>query len=108
MEYKPERTDSYRFTIRLNDENDQQALANIRKSISQQNKHIKEQRKNDRTGYWGSQPILRVKVQFRLPELNHPRTITANSRGTKYGWGGSVRKDQIPTKADVYVYRRRE
>jgi hypothetical protein len=108
MEYKPGRTNSYRFTIRPNDENDKQALANIRESISQQNKHIKEQRKNDQFGYWEKQPILRVKVQFRRPELNHPDTVNLNCRGRKYGRGGSVRKDQIPAQADVYVLHRND
>lgn len=108
MEYRPGRTSSYRFTVRLNDENDLQALKNLRENISQQNKHIKEKRKNDRFGYWLKQPILRVKVQFRRPELNHPDTIGENRRGMKYGWGGSVRKDQIPAQADVYILHRRD
>lgn len=106
MEYRPGRTSAYRFTINLNDENDLQALANIRKTIAEQNKHIKEQRKDDRYGYWAKEPILRVKVQYRRPELYHPATIGENNRGRKYGWGGNVRKEQIPTQADVYIHKR--
>lgn len=85
----------------MGDEQDAIALANLRKQITEHNAYLKDGMKRDKTGYFASQPRLRVKLQFRRPELNHP-----HSRGTKYGWGGSVRSDQKPKEADVYVYAR--
>lgn len=109
MEYKPGRTSSYRFTIRTKDENDQKALANLRETISQQNKVIRKNRAlPDKYGYWKGRPILRVTVKFRKPELNHPYTMGAHRLGTKYGAGGSVRKEQLPAEADVYILHQRD
>lgn len=108
MEYKTGRTPSYRFTISFNDLKDMEALKNLRESISSQNKIIRENRKTGWTAYWYERPILRVKVQLRRPELNHPLTISEKSRGTKYLRGGSVRKSQLPTQADVYILHRRD
>lgn len=105
MEYKPGRTDSYRFTINMSDPKDIQALRNLREDISRQNQNTKEKQKR---GYLMNQPILRVRTMFRAPEFNHPLTMGGNQSGTKYLRGGSVRKEQKPSYADVYIHHRRD
>jgi len=104
MVYNEGRSSSYCFTIVMNDENDMKSLANIRANIAQLNKERAEGIKNPReTEYWKSKPKLRVKVQYRKPEHDHPDMM-----GRKYGLGGSVRKDQNPASADVYILHRND
>ena len=95
MEVRPNRTSSYRFTVRMDNEADMQAVAALKAQIADQNK------RGESRGYYGEPAQLRVKLQFRRPELNHPYAPK-----NKYGWGGTVRKDQKPKEADVYVYVR--
>jgi len=95
MEVRPNRTSNYRFTVRMDNEADMQAVAALKAQIADQNK------RGEARGYYGEPAQLRVKLQFRRPELNHPYAPKH-----KYGWGGSVRKDQKPKEADVYVYVR--
>lgn len=110
MEYRENRTPSYRFTIKMGDERDILGLKALRESVSAHNKQVKEGRKNDKFGYWAKQPLQRVKVYFRRPQKNYPKwdyrsyqPIPESDSGCKYGWGGGVRKDQNPSEADVYV-----
>jgi hypothetical protein len=98
MEIKPNRSDSYQFTIRLDSPEDQEALKVLKARVQDENK-----RGESRT-YWGTPCTNRVKLQFRRPELPHKYS----KNGQKYGRGGSVCRDQNPKEADVYIYRRRE
>lgn len=97
MEYRPNRTVSYRFTIDVNNESDLNVLNTLRKSISAHNKYIKVLNipKKHRVGNWNT---LRVCVKYRRPELK------INGKG--YGWGGEVKKSQLPKEADIYVHER--
>jgi len=90
---------TYLFTISLDSQDDLDALADLRRVA-------KEQRQESQNFIKGLKPwhelvikppMPRVKVYFRKP------TKAYDTKGRLYGWGGSVRKDQNPKEADVYL-----
>lgn len=89
MEYKPGRIVSYRFTVDLNDENDKVCLKNLKDAVKMQNDFSKNYNLNN---------FFKVIVRYRKPKHNHPLYPQL-----KYAPGGSVRKEQKPQFADVYV-----
>jgi hypothetical protein len=94
MQYKPNRTVGYMFTIDMDNVLDHLSLMNLKDSIKNHNDYQKNLMKKH-PGFVGK--LCKVNVRYRKPLLNHPDS------GRKYGFGGSVRLDQNPTQADVYV-----
>jgi hypothetical protein len=90
---------TYLFTISMNSQEDLDALADLRRVA-------KERRQESQNFIKSLKPwhelvvkpeMPRVKVYFRKP------TKAYDNKGRLYGWGGSVRKEQNPTEADVYL-----
>ena len=90
---------TYLFTISLDSQEDLDALADLRRVAKEQRQESQNFIK--RLKPWHELVIKpsmpRVKVYFRKP------TKAYDTKGRLYGWGGSVRKDQNPKEADVYL-----
>ena len=91
MEIKPGRVSSYRMTIDVKSEDDQNALDDLRLKVHLENV-------SDHNKVNGQK--LRVVLRYRKPEFNYP------GWDQKYGAGGGVRLCQNPSHADVYIQKR--
>ena len=93
-------SNTYLFTISMDSQEDLATLADLRRATKERRKQIQRSIKVFQAH--GIEPakipqLPRVKVYFRRPSKPF------DNKGHLYGWGGSVRKDQGPTEADVYL-----
>jgi hypothetical protein len=93
-------SNTYLFTISMTSPEDVASLEDLRRAARDRRRQIQKSIEAFRAH--GIEPakipeLPRVKVYFRRPSKPF------NARGHLYGWGGSVRKDQGPTEADVYL-----
>ena len=95
MSYKKQNTKSrsYLCTIKLDSSQDLECLDQLKHGISLKRKVLKSR---------GAKQLPIVTVKYRKPQLPYnPRISTS-----KYGWGGTVKKDQAPLEADIYIHQR--
>jgi hypothetical protein len=92
MSYKKKaKSTSYLCTIIWNDEHDMQCLKKLKKGVALKRKILKSR---------NAKQLPIVTVKYRKPLLPYDP-----SRGnSKYGWGGTVCKRQLPTEADIYIH----
>jgi hypothetical protein len=82
---------TYLFTIAMDDPQDLKALADLRESINNRRKWVKQLNARRANQGMPIEVAPRVKTYFRRPTIG------------KYSWGGSVTKSQMPKEADVYL-----
>jgi hypothetical protein len=94
MSYKKQqvKSTSYQCTIKLDDKQDIGCLETLKKGVALKRKVLKAR---------GNKRLPIVTVKYRKPQL--PYREGSNS---KYGWGGTVTKRQLPLEADIYIHQR--
>ena len=93
MSYKKNaRSNAYLCTIKLDDSKDLQCLDQLKHGVSLKRKVMKAR---------GARRLPVVTIKYRKPQL--PYSTKSNS---KYGWGGTVCKRQMPLEADIYIHNR--
>jgi hypothetical protein len=95
MSYKKEntRSTSYLCTISWGDSKDHEALENLKRGVALKRKLLKSK---------GVKRLPIVTVKYRKPLLPY-NPARSNS---KYGYGGTVKKSQLPLEADIYIHQR--
>ena len=94
MSYKKQnRSRSYLCTISWNDSKDHEALEALKRGVSLKRKILKAR---------GEKLMPIVTVKYRKPLLPYNPSISTS----KYGWGGTVKKSQLPLEADIYIHNR--
>lgn len=95
MAYKKQNTKStsYLCTIKLDDKQDIGSLETLKKGVALKRKVLKSR---------GNKKLPIVTVKYRKPQLAY-NPLRSNS---KYGWGGTVCKRQMPLEADIYIHTR--
>lgn len=95
MSYKKQntRSTSYLCTISWNDSKDLECLEALKHGVSLKRKLLKAR---------GVKRLPVVTVKYRKPQLPYNPTRSAS----KYGWGGTVCKRQMPLEADIYIHQR--
>ena len=89
---KNARSTSYLCTIKLDDKQDIGSLEDLKKGVALKRKLLKSR---------GNKKLPIVTVKYRKPLL--PYSDKSNS---KYGYGGTVTKRQLPLEADIYIHQR--
>ena len=92
MPYKKNaKSKAYLCTIQLDDKQDIGSLEVLKKGVSLKRKVLKSR---------GTKKLPVVTVKYRKPLLPYDP-----SRGnSKYGYGGTVCKRQMPLEADIYIH----
>jgi hypothetical protein len=95
MSYKKEntRSTSYLCTISWGDSKDHEALEALKRGVSLKRKLLKAR---------GVKRLPVVTVKYRKPLLPYNPSVSPS----KYGWGGTVKKSQLPLEADIYLHNR--
>jgi hypothetical protein len=95
MSYKKQntRSTSYLCTIKLDDKQDIGSLETLKKGVALKRKVLKER---------GNKRLPIVTVKYRKPQLAY----NPSRSNSKYGWGGTVCKRQMPLEADIYIHTR--
>ena len=89
---KNARSRAYLCTIKWDDPNDLERLEKLKKGVALKRKVLKS--RNER-----KLPIVTVK--YRKPML-----VYREGSNSKYGYGGTVCKRQLPLEADIYIHQR--
>ena len=94
MAYKKQNTKStsYQCTIKLDDKQDIGCLETLKKGVALKRKVLKAR---------GERKLPIVTVKYRKPILPY-----SDRSPSKYGWGGTVTKRQLPLEADIYIHNR--
>ena len=94
MSYKKLNTKStaYLCTIKLDDTQDIGSLETLKKGVALKRKVLKTR---------GAKQLPIVTVKYRKPQLPY-----SDRSPSKYGWGGTVCKRQMPLEADIYIHNR--
>ena len=94
MSYKKEntRSTSYLCTISWGDSKDHEALEALKRGVSLKRKLMKAR---------GVRRLPVVTVKYRKPQLPY-----SDRSPSKYGYGGTVCKRQMPLEADIYIHQR--
>jgi hypothetical protein len=94
MAYKKQntRSTSYLCTIQLDDKQDIGSLETLKKGVALKRKVLKSR---------GNKRLPIVTVKYRKPQLPY-----SDKSPSKYGWGGTVCKRQMPLEADIYIHTR--
>ena len=95
MSYKKQKvkSTSYQCTIKLDDKQDIGCLETLKKGVALKRKVLKAR---------GETKVPIVTVKYRKPILPY----NASRSNSKYGWGGTVCKRQLPLEADIYIHTR--
>jgi hypothetical protein len=94
MSYKKQaRSTAYLCTIQLSDKQDIGCLESLKKGVALKRKVLKAR---------GERKLPIVTVKYRKPVLPY----NASRSNSKYGWGGTVCKRQLPLEADIYIHQR--
>lgn len=95
MSYKKQNTKStsYLCTIHLDDKQDIGCLETLKKGVALKRKVLKSR---------GAKRLPIVTVKYRKPVLPYNASVSQS----KYGWGGTVTKRQLPLEADIYIHNR--
>lgn len=95
MSYKKEntRSTSYLCTISWGNSEDHEALENLKRGVSLKRKLLKAR---------GVKRLPIVTVKYRKPQLAY----NPSRSNSKYGYGGTVCKRQLPLEADIYIHQR--
>jgi hypothetical protein len=93
MSYKKQNTKStsYLCTIKLDDKQDIGSLETLKKGVALKRKVLKSR---------GNKKLPIVTVKYRKPLLPYDPSISLS----KYGYGGTVTKRQLPLEADIYIH----
>jgi hypothetical protein len=92
MSYKKKaKSRAYLCTIIWNEEHDMRSLENLKKGVSLKRKVLKSR---------NAKQVPIVTVKYRKPLLPYD----ASRGNSKYGWGGTVCKRQLPREADIYIH----
>ena len=92
MSYKKNaRSKSYLCTIQLDDKQDIGCLEALKKGVSLKRKVLKSR---------GTKKLPVVTVKYRKPLLPY----NPSNGNSKYGYGGTVCKRQMPLEADIYIH----
>jgi len=94
MSYKKLNTKStsYLCTIKLDDTQDIGSLETLKKGVALKRKVLKTR---------GAKLLPVVTVKYRKPILPY-----SDRSPSKYGYGGTVTKRQLPLEADIYIHTR--
>lgn len=93
MSYKKQaRSTAYLCTIQLSDKQDIGSLETLKKGVALKRKVLKTR---------GAKLLPVVTVKYRKPILPY-----SDRSPSKYGWGGTVTKRQLPLEADIYIHTR--
>ena len=93
MAYKKQaKSTSYLCTIKLDDKQDIGSLESLKKGVALKRKVLKSR---------GAKKLPIVTVKYRKPILPY-----SDKSPSKYGWGGTVTKRQMPLEADIYIHQR--
>jgi hypothetical protein len=93
MPYKKNaKSTSYLCTIKLDDKQDIGSLESLKKGVALKRKVLKSR---------GAKKLPIVTVKYRKPILPY-----SDKSPSKYGWGGTVTKRQMPLEADIYIHQR--
>lgn len=93
MSYKKNaKSRAYLCTIKLDDKQDIGCLETLKKGVSLKRKVLKAR---------GAKRLPIVTVKYRKPQLPY-----SDKSPSKYGWGGTVTKRQLPLEADIYIHER--
>jgi hypothetical protein len=93
MSYKKNaKSTSYLCTIKLDDKQDIGCLETLKRGVSLKRKVLKSR---------GAKRLPVVTVKYRKPILPY-----SDKSPSKYGWGGTVTKRQMPLEADIYIHNR--
>jgi hypothetical protein len=94
MSYKKQKvkSTSYQCTIKLDDKQDIGCLETLKKGVALKRKVLKAR---------GNKRLPIVTVKYRKPQLPY-----SDKSPSKYGWGGTVTKRQLPLEADIYIHTR--
>lgn len=94
MSYKKQNTKStsYLCTIKLDSDQDLECLKALKNGVSLKRKVMKAR---------GARRLPVVTVKYRKPQLPY-----SDKSPSKYGWGGTVCKRQMPLEADIYIHNR--
>ena len=94
MSYKKNaKSTSYLCTIKLDDKQDIGSLESLKKGVSLKRKVLKSR---------GERKLPVVTVKYRKPQLAY----NPSRSESRYGWGGTVTKRQLPLEADIYIHQR--
>ena len=94
MSYKKNaKSTSYLCTIKLDDKQDIGCLETLKHGVSLKRKVMKAR---------GAKRLPVVTVKYRKPQLAY----NPSRSESKYGWGGTVCKRQMPLEADIYIHQR--
>jgi hypothetical protein len=94
MAYKKNaKSTSYLCTIKVDDTQDIGSLQSLKKGVSLKRKVMKAR---------GAKRWPVVTVKYRKPQLAY----NPSRSNSKYGWGGTVTKRQMPLEADIYIHQR--
>lgn len=93
MSYKKNaKSTSYLCTIKLDNSQDLQCLDQLKHGVSLKRKVLKSR---------GARRLPIVTVKYRKPLLPY-----SDRSPSKYGYGGTVTKRQLPLEADIYIHNR--
>lgn len=94
MSYKKTtaKSKAYLCTISWTDRNDLECLDKLKHGVALKRRVLKSR---------GEKLLPIITIKYRKPQL--PYSDKSNS---KYGWGGTVCKRQLPLEADIYLHTR--
>ena len=93
MSYKKNaKSTSYLCTIKLDDKEDIGSLDQLKRGVALKRKVLKTR---------GAQLLPVITIKYRKPILPY-----SDRSPSKYGWGGTVTKRQLPLEADIYIHNR--
>jgi len=94
MSYKKQaKSTSYLCTISWTDSKDLECLKALKRGVALKRKVLKAR---------GTKLLPVVTVKYRKPLLPYD----PDRGNSKYGWGGTVCKHQMPLEADIYIHTR--
>lgn len=94
MAYKKQaKSRAYLCTIKLDNSNDLECLNKLKHGVALKRKLLKSRNVKQL-------PIVTVK--YRKPQLPYNPLVSQS----KYGWGGTITKRQLPLEADIYLHNR--
>lgn len=94
MSYKKQaKSTAYLCTIKLDNPNDLVCLDQLKHGVALKRKLMKSR---------GAKELPIVTVKYRKPILPYNPLVSKS----KYGWGGTITKRQLPQEADIYLHHR--
>jgi len=93
MSYKKKaKSNSYLCTILWKNQDDIACLEKLKQGVAKKRKLLKAR---------GERKLPVVTVKYRKPVL-----VYREGSNSKYGYGGTVCKRQLPQEADIYIHQR--